>query len=197
VNDYWGHGMIGLAVDPNFASNGYVYLAYTYENNAADYSGTKTARLTRVTAVGDTASRSSETVILGTVTGTSCQNFPAGADCIPSDNPSHSVGQIRFDASGNIFFNSGDAASFNVVDTLALRAQDLTSLAGKVMHVSPLGAGLSSNPFWTGDASANKPKIWAYGVRNPFRFNLRSGAYPYAGDVGWDTWEEINAATNV
>lgn len=35
VNDYWDRGLIGLAVDPDFASNGYVYLAYTYENDAS------------------------------------------------------------------------------------------------------------------------------------------------------------------
>jgi glucose/arabinose dehydrogenase len=193
VNDYWDHGLIGMAADPNFATNGFVYVAYTYENDPSDYSGSKTARLSRFTASGDTASLSSEKVILGTSVGSACQNFPAGADCIPSENPSHSVGQIRFDSGGNIFFSSGDGASFNVVDNLALRAQDLTSLGGKVMHITPLGAGLSTNPFWTGDASANKSKIWASGVRNSFRLNLRSGTYPYAGDVGWDTWEEINA----
>ena len=45
VNDYWDRGLIGIAADPNFASNGFVYLYYTYEHNAADYEGTKTARL--------------------------------------------------------------------------------------------------------------------------------------------------------
>lgn len=195
VNDYWDRGLIGITADPNFSTNGFIYVSYVYENNASDYSGTKTSRLSRLTASGDTALPSSETVILGKNVGASCQNFPAGTDCIPADNPSHSVGQIRFDASGNIFFNSGDGASFNVVDPLALRTQDLTSLGGKIMHITPLGAGLSANPFWTGDPSANKSKIWAYGVRNSFRFNLRSGAYPYSGDVGWDTWEEVNAAT--
>ena len=46
VNDYWDHGMLGIAADLNFATNGYVYLLYTYEHNAADYTGTKTSRLT-------------------------------------------------------------------------------------------------------------------------------------------------------
>lgn len=195
VNDYWDHGLIGITADPNFATNGYVYLLFTYENNASDYNGTKTARLSRFTASGDTASLSSEAVILGASVGSSCQNFPAGADCLPSDNPSHSIGQVRFDSSGNMFVTVGDSASFNVVDDLALRAQDLTSLAGKMLHVSSTGAGLSMNPFWNNNPSANQSKVWAYGVRNSFRFNLRSGMYPYSGDVGWDTWEEINAVT--
>ena len=41
VNAYWDHGLLGIAVDPNFAVNGYVYLLYTYENDALDYSGPK------------------------------------------------------------------------------------------------------------------------------------------------------------
>src|SRR5205814_10692589 len=85
VNDYWDHGLLGIAADPNFATNGFVYLLYTYEDNSANYSGTKTGRLARYTAVGDTASPSTEVVILGTVVGSSCQNFAAGANCIPSD----------------------------------------------------------------------------------------------------------------
>ncbi len=192
VNDYWDHGLIGLAVDPTFAANGYIYLSYVFENNPSDYSGPKTSRVSRLTVNGDTAALSSELVILGTAGGSSCL---AGTDCIPADNPSHTMGQIRFDSGGNLFITTGDGASFNIVDPLSLRAQDLTSLAGKVLRVTRLGGGLSSNPFWTGNASANQSKVWAYGVRNSFRFNLRAGSYPYAGDVGWDAWEEINAAT--
>ena len=49
VNDYWDRGLIGIAVDPSFASNPYLYLLYVYENDATDYTGVKTSRLTRVT----------------------------------------------------------------------------------------------------------------------------------------------------
>lgn len=196
VNDYWDHGLLGIAADPSFATNGYVYLLYTYENNAAQYNSTKTGRLTRVTAVGDTASPATETVILGTQVGATCQSFPVGADCIPSDSPSHSVGNIKFAADGSMFVTLGDGASFAAVDDLALRAQSLDSLAGKVLRVTPTGQGMSSNPFWNGSASANRSKVWAYGLRNPYRFNLRPGTtVPYVGDVGWITWEEVNVGT--
>src|SRR4029078_5313856 len=44
-----------------------------------------------------------------------------------------------------------------------------------------------------GSAAANRSKIWAYGLRNPYRFNFRPGtSTPYIGDVGWNTWEEVN-----
>ncbi|MDP9373288.1 MAG: PQQ-dependent sugar dehydrogenase [Chloroflexota bacterium] len=193
VNDYWDHGLRGIAADPNFAQNGYVYVLYTYENDAGDYSGTKTQRLTRVTASGDTAPSGSEVVILGTMVGRSCNDFPAGADCLPADAPVHEGGNIKFAADGTMFVSLGDAAHYNFVNDNALRAQNLDSLAGKILHVTATGAGLSTNPFWNGNAEASRSKVWAYGVRNPWRFTLRPGSgLPYIGDVGWSTWDEID-----
>jgi glucose/arabinose dehydrogenase len=195
VNDYWDHGLLGIAPDPSFATNGHVYLLYTYENNAGDYSGTKTARLARYTATGDVATPSSEAVILGKTVGSSCNDFPADADCLPSDSPSHSVGSIKFAADGTMFVSAGDGAHFNFVDDNALRVQNLDSLAGKLLRVTTSGAGLQSNPFWKG-ANANRSKVWALGLRNAYRINLRPGSgIPYLGDVGWNNWEEASVAT--
>ena len=201
VNDYWDRGMLGIAVGPNFASTGHVYLLYTYENDdgpgpyPGGYTGTKTARLTRVTASGDTAPASSEVVILGTQVGRSCNDFPVGADCLPSDSDGHSVGSVKVAPDGSIFLSIGDSAVGTTVDNRALRAQSLDSLAGKILHVEPDGHGLSGNPFWNGNVDAPRSKVWALGLRNPFRFSLRPGTLiPYVGDVGWGTWEEINVA---
>jgi glucose/arabinose dehydrogenase len=195
VNDYWDHGLLGIAVDPNFAQNGYVYLLFTYEDDPTRYDGPKTGRLIRVTASGDVATPGSETVILGKQVGSTCKNFAAGADCIPSEGPSHSVGNVKAASDGSLFVTVGDATTFNFVDDDALRTQDLDSLAGKVLHVDRDGKGLQSNPFWNGNADANRSKVWAYGVRNAYRFNLRPGTeVPYLGDVGWGSWEEISVA---
>ncbi len=199
VNDYWDRGLIGIAVDPSFASNPYLYLLYVYENDATDYTGVKTSRLTRVTVTGDTASPASEQVLLGTVvanlTTHSCNDFPVGSDCLPADGYSHSVGNIKFASDGTLVIMVGDSSSFWTVDTNALRTQNLDSLAGKLLRVTRTGQGVPTNPFWTGNASDNRSKIWAYGVRNGYRFNLRPGTdVPYLGDVGWDTTEEISAA---
>ncbi len=198
VNSIWDRGLLGLAVDPNFATNGYVYLSYTYEHDPLDASGPKTAQVIRVTAQGDTASLSSELVLVGTVVGGtgSCNDFPQGADCIPSDYWSHSVGGIRFASDGNLFVSLGEGANFNIVTDDALRSQYLHSLAGKLLRITPTGAGLPSNPFWTGDAAANQSKIFAYGMRNSFRFGLKPGSnVPFMGEVGWGSFEEINVAT--
>jgi glucose/arabinose dehydrogenase len=196
VNNYWDRGMLGIAADPSFATNGYVYLYYVYEHDATNFSGPKTVRLTRITMVGDTAAPSSEVVILGALAGDSCGGFPVGADCIPADSPSHNGGQIRFAADGTLFLSTGDGASFNVVDPLALRAQQIDSLAGKLLHITRTGQGVATNPFWSGSATANRSKVWSYGFRNPFRFGLRpTNGTPYVGDVGWSTTEEVNVAT--
>jgi glucose/arabinose dehydrogenase len=196
VNNFHDRGLLGIAVDPAFSTNGYIYLAYTYENDAANLTGPKTGRVARYTAVGDTASPDSEFVVLGTQVGSSCHLFPAGADCIPSDSHSHTVGNLKFAQDGTLFVTLGDGARFDTIDVDALRAQELDSLAGKVLRITPAGQGVPSNPFWTGDAHANRSKVWSYGLRNPYRFNLRPGTLtPYLGDVGWSTWEEINVAS--
>ncbi|HEY8598318.1 MAG TPA: PQQ-dependent sugar dehydrogenase, partial [Thermomicrobiales bacterium] len=196
VNSYWDRGLLGLAVDPNFASNGYVYLLFSYENNAADAAGSKTAQLLRVTASGDTAVPGSDVVILGRDVGSSCASLPAGADCIPAEWYGHSVGNIKFGPDGNLFLTNGDAASWNVVTDAALRAQDINSLAGKVLRITPSGLGVPNNPFYdAANPRANRSKVWALGVRNAFRFNVRPGTnLPYVGDVGWGVWEEIHTA---
>ncbi len=193
VNDYWDHGLIGIAADKDFAQNGAVYLLYTYENDATQYNGTKTARLSRVTASGDAANPATATTLLGTTTGSTCEVFPATTDCLGSESPSHSVGAVRAAADGTLYVAIGDGASFNYVDDAALRAQSLDRLNGKLLHITTGGAGVAGNPFWTGNATDNRSKVWAYGLRNPYRFGLRPGTnVPFLGDVGWDTWEEQN-----
>ncbi|HVP05113.1 MAG TPA: S8 family serine peptidase [Dehalococcoidia bacterium] len=193
VNDYWDHGLLGLAVDPNFASNGYLYLLFTYENDAGDYYGFKTGRLIRVTVVGDTASIATAVTLLGTTIGSTCNAFPDGTDCIPSDSPSHSVGGIDFGPDGLMYITLGDGAHFNFVDTNATRTQNLDLLSGKVLRINPNGTGLPDNPYWNGNANSNRSKVWAYGVRNAFRLNVRdTTGTVYLGDVGWNTWEEVN-----
>jgi len=201
VNDHWDHGLLGIAVDPNFDSNGYVYLLYAYENNPDDYFGKKSGRLARYTVAGDVADKASELVLLGTVVGAGCESIPL-ADCIPSEYFSHSVGNVKFGPDGTLFVSMGDASSFNEVDDRALRAQSLDSLAGKILRIDPLtGQGVGSNPFATpdpGDGSLrdNRDKAWAYGLRNPYRFSLKPNTTtPFYGDVGWNNTEEVGVAT--
>jgi glucose/arabinose dehydrogenase/peptidoglycan/xylan/chitin deacetylase (PgdA/CDA1 family) len=198
VNTYGDRGLIGMAIDPNFSQNGYLYLAYTYENTPGlSFSGIKTSRVIRVTVVGDIAQESSKVVILGSVGGNastpSCDNYPVTSDCIASDAPSHTIGGLRFGTDGKLYVATGDGAHFDYPDTRSLRAQNLDSLAGKVLRINTDGTAPNDNPFYNGNPNANRSKVYAYGFRNMFRFNFRpSNNSLYGGDVGWSTYEEIN-----
>ena len=200
LNDYADHGLLGIALDPDFSVNGYVYLLYTYENTPGqNYEGSKTGRLVRVTANGNVADLGTMTVLVGTVGGDatkpSCEDFAVTDDCIPTDSPSHSVGGLRFGPDGKLWATLGDGASYNFVDPLALRAQNIDSLAGKILRLNPDGTGPSDNPFYNGDPNANRSKVFGYGLRNAYRFNFRpSNGTLYIGDVGWFFTFPISAA---
>jgi|GEM_PF-1350593 len=197
VNDFGDRGLIGIALDPDFANNGYVYLAYTYENNPGDYEGEKTARVVRFTESGGQAVSGSATVILGNVGGDSnapsCADYPSGSDCVASDSSSHSIGGMRFGPDGKLYVSTGDGAQFVIADEHAFRAQDLDHLSGKILRINPDGSGPSDNPFYTGNSTDNESKVYAYGFRNPYRFNFDpvTGLLVVA-DVGWGEKEEFD-----
>lgn len=197
VNTYQDRGLISIALDPDFATNGYLYATYTHDVDPGDFTGPKTARLVRLTVAGDQADLGSMEVLLGTVVGDaaspSCDDFPMGTDCVPSDARTHTIGQVFFLPDGTLVVSTGEGAPDINVNTQALRSQNLDSLAGKILRINPDGTAPADNPFFTGDPAANRSKVWAYGFRNPFRFTMRpSTGTLYVGDVGWGTWEEID-----
>ena len=195
VNQVLDRGLLGLAIDVNFSSNGYVYLLYTFEEgeNPND-SGPKTARLTRVTADPsdpDVSLPDSEVVLLGSIGIPPCDSYPAGSDCIPDDELSHTIGTVRFAPDGTLFVSNGDGAFFSFANANALRAQNLDSYSGKILRINPDGSAPGDNPFDDGTNSI-RSKVWAYGLRNPFRFALSpKNGEPHIGDVGWDAWERV------
>lgn len=199
VNTWADRGLIGLAIDPNFDQNGWVYLSYTYENSPDVYEGPKMAQIVRVKAdsTGNVAIPGSMEVLVGSVVGDattpSCNSFATGTDCIPSDSPSHSAGGLRFGPDGKLWATIGDGASFAYIDDNAYKAQDPDWLLGKVLRLNTDGTAPADNPFYTGDPTDNRSKVYATGIRNSFRFNFRpSNDSLYAGEVGWGGWEEIN-----
>ena len=72
------------------------------------------------------------------------------------------------------------------------------TLDGAILRVDPVtGAAFAGNPF-ASSSDPNKRRIIAYGLRNPFRFDVRPGTNElWVGDVGWNTWEEINRVANI
>src|SRR6185436_6011072 len=150
---------------------------------------------------------------------------------IPIATDSHGVGTLLFGTDGALLVSCGDGASPFTTDTGgaqshsyapqarldgilrakedvgAYRSQLVDCLNGKVIRLEPsTGNGLPGNPFY--DASeprAPDSRVWALGLRNPFRMSLRPGtgshslaeANPgvlYIGDVGWNDWEMLTVA---
>lgn len=193
VNKTTDRGLIGFALDPNFATNGFFYLAYVFENNGnPDSTGPKTQRVSRfkVSASDPTiGDPNSEMVILGKVATPGCAW--SNVDCMPNDIGTHTIDQLQFHG-GKLYVSVGDGGNYSTVDPHALRAQDLTALNGKILRVNTDGTGPSDNPFYDGNPNSNRSKVYSYGLRNPFRFTIAPNGEPYIGDVGWNNWEEVD-----
>jgi glucose/arabinose dehydrogenase len=220
VLDQHDRGLLGLAVDPNYFVNHYIYLYYTVDpdSDGNDLNDDAFCRLTRYqvgfadSSVVDSATR---TILMGV----DWPHAPVSA------SPSHTGGCLRWGADGSLLVSVGDGAQFDVADAGgndasafgpgrtdpsqnigAFRAQDITGLNGKILRLNPAtGQGYGSNPYFDGDPSSPRSKVWCYGLRNPFRFAVRPGsgaADPsagdpgslYIGDVGWNAFEEMDVA---
>ena len=217
VNNSGDRGLLGIAVHPNFPVTPYVYLLFTYDppTLTADGSGARVNRLIRVSADAatnyNTALPNSTVIMLGTNSIAanigaptsndgipSCENINGYTgyvpDCLPNDSNTHSIGTVVFGQDGALYVGIGDGSSPNYVDARALRTLEVGSLSGKILRIDPItGQGLADNPFYNGDLNSNQSKVYNLGLRNPFRFTISPyDGMPYIGDVGWNTWEEMN-----
>jgi glucose/arabinose dehydrogenase len=158
-------GLLGIAFDPNFATNNFLYLYYTASSTP------KRNRVSRFTANGDVVVPGSETVIfqLDLLTGAT----------------NHNGGAIHFGPDGKLYIAVGENAT-------ASNAQSFGTTHGKVLRINSDGTIPADNPFF-GNTSGNNRSIWALGLRNPFTFAFQPGTgRMFVNDVGQDTWEEIN-----
>ncbi|HEX4948297.1 MAG TPA: PQQ-dependent sugar dehydrogenase, partial [Blastocatellia bacterium] len=197
VNANADSGLLGFAFDPNFATNGFIYVVYVFEEGGNPSStGPKTARLSRFKADPanpDVAQAGSELIILGKVSTPPCSAQPAGADCIATDFGVHTIGTVRFGADGKLYMGIGDGSAFTTADEKSFRSQDLNSYNGKILRINPDGTAPSDNPFYEGNPNSIRSKVYSYGLRNPFRFTHKPGTSEvYIGDVGAAKFEEIN-----
>jgi glucose/arabinose dehydrogenase len=195
VNDHHDRGLLGLALDSDFASNGFLYLAYTYDVQplVGDSDAPMVSRVGRY-RIGADNSVSGEQVVLGSYVSGPCPAASNTLDCLPADGDSHSIGTVISAPDGTLWIGNGDAADYNVVDPLAFRAYDEQSMAGKIFHVDRDGRGLPGHPFCPADNDLTHvcTKVHSKGFRNPFRFKLRPGGSLAVGDVGWGTREEVD-----
>jgi glucose/arabinose dehydrogenase len=160
-------GLLGVAVHPQFATNGWVYVYYT--------ATTPTVRnvISRIVANGD-VSTGTETLI--------AQLPDLGS------SPNHNGGALHFGPDGKLYVGVGDNLS-------GAQSADPAHPFGKILRFNDDGSIPQDNPFLatnTGVAQA----VWAYGLRNPFNFAFQPGTgRMHIHDVGELTWEEINLGT--
>ncbi len=161
-------GLLGVALHPGFAGNGFVYVYYT-------------------TAVGGTHNRVSRF----TASGLNPDVVSANSEVFIADLPAlsaatnHNGGAIHFGTDGKLYVAVGDNAN-------SANSQDLATPLGKMLRFNDDGSIPSDNPFCT-TAGLQRCAVWARGLRNPFTFAVQPGTGTlYINDVGQGTWEEVN-----
>lgn len=157
-------GLLGVAFDPDFAVNQFVYVYYTATTPTIHN------RVSRFIANGDAAASGSEVVLLD------LENLSA---------TNHNGGALAFGPDEKLYIAVGENA-------VASNAQTLGNRLGKVLRVNKDGSIPTDNPFFTAATDVNRA-IWALGLRNPFTFAFNaSGSSMFINDVGQSSQEEIN-----
>lgn len=177
ISDEGERGLLGLAFHPDYTNNGYFYINYTKPNG-----DTQISRFSVDSENPDLADMNSELSILSYEQ--------------PFSN--HNGGNLVFGADGYLYISSGDGG--NTGDP-GNRAQNIYLLLGKLLRIdvdNPAGGnnyGIpADNPF-VGTPNARE-EIWAYGLRNPWRFSFDfTENNIWIADVGQASLEEINRAS--
>ncbi len=162
-------GLLGLAFHPDLKNNPDFYVNYT------DLNGNTV--IARFSASGDVADPASEKDLFH----------------IPQPFPNHNGGEMTFGPDGYLYLGLGDGGSQGDPNG---NGQNTDVLLGKILridvdHGDPYAIP-NGNPFANG---GGRPEIWAYGLRNPWRFSFSRGTNDlYIADVGQDLWEEVDVA---
>lgn len=180
VDSLGERGLLGIAFDPDYlqgASTRWVYLYYTRQSPATGACSIPASvgsrnRVVRFKEAGGVLS-SEELLLEGPIL-TSATN--------------HNGGTLRFAPDETLFASMGDNDTDSEANPLS---RDLSDLRGKLLRIARNGSVPNDNPF-VGQAGA-RGEIWAWGLRNPFRFSIDSSTgTPWIGDVGENRYEEID-----
>lgn len=197
-------GLLGVAVDPEFATNQFVYLYYTAKTTGEcpefkpDSAGNPVNRLSRFTLIGNVIDPASATTLI---------------DNIPSPSGVHNAGDLQFGKDGYLYISVGDGGCDYDGENPSSRcngnndaARDQHVLLGKILRITRDGGIPPDNPFvgpnsarchTTGRTDAGKQcqETFAWGLRNPFRMAFDPNAAEtrfFINDVGQNAREEIN-----
>ena len=166
------HGCLGVAPDPGFSNNHFIYFYCTVKNSTGSNN-----RVFRVTEANDAVVAGSERVLID------LPNTPSG-------NRFHMGGGLRFGADGKLYVSVGNHED-SPQPAGSSNSQKLSTPFGKVLRINADGTVPSDNPFFN-TAGAYKA-VWALGLRNPFSMDIQPGTgLIHINEVGQSTWEEIN-----
>lgn len=187
-------GLLGVAVDPAFATNHYIYITYTYKKFTGCPIQSATQPVSRISRFvlpdSNIIAPSSEVVLV---------------DNIPSVNGWHNANDVNFGSDSFLYVTVGDAGCGIGEGTGCVKPQATNTLLGKVLRITRDGGIPAGNPFVgtgtiacakTGVAPAGTKcrEIYALGLRNPFRFatDPNGSSRFFINDVGESDWEEID-----
>ena len=195
----WERGLLGVAVDPLFTTNRFIYLFYTFNKFGNDCPrGSNLGPVNRVSRFvlpdSNVIDPATETVLI---------------DNIPNWGGTHNAGDLNFGKDGYLYVTTGDGGCDYAGGGCSGEndaARDRNVLLGKVLRITRSGGIPADNPFQgSGTARCNVNGIaplgsrcqetFAWGLRNPFRFAFdpnAAGTRFYINDVGQNTFEEIN-----
>ena len=172
VNFIGEGGLLGLAFDPDYATTGRFWVHYT---DAADAGAVVVARY----EASDDPNTADAT---------------SAAEVLRIDQPtlSHNGGQLEFGPDGMLYISIGDGGEYEDPQG---HAQNPGTLLGTILRIDVRAADPyaipQDNPFSSG---GGRPEVWAYGLRNPWRFAIDADSeLMFVTDVGQHEWEEINA----
>jgi glucose/arabinose dehydrogenase len=179
VYSYGDLGALGLALAPDYAETGHVYLYYVL-TTAAGPSG-RVARWTVPNPASPDALVEPKVLL-----------------DVPLRDHYHGGGTVLVGDDGNLLVGIGDSAVTSRADYRALDAQRLDTPFGKLLRIRASdGTGVADNPYFdAADPTSWRSRVLAYGLRNPFRFWIDPDSHRIIlGDVGWTTTEELDVIT--
>lgn len=185
-------GLLGVAVHPDFASNGFIFLYRSVESvfGPCEYQDTgRVQQVVRVTMTDGTEGLPGPSVDL--------DSLVVLLTGIRADLPYHCGGGLRISPDGKLFVSTGETGLGDFEgegpgESTNPYAQDLAALEGKLLRLNLDGSIPADNPF-VGRGGGVREEIFALGFRNPWRFGIdpQSGL-PWVGDVGEEDVEEID-----
>ncbi len=173
-------GLLSMAFAPDYGTSGRFYVYYTANAVAGRTLGDLVIAEYTVSSDPDVANTSERIVLT-----------------IPHPRGNHNGGQLQFGPDGYLYIGTGDGGGGDDPDD---NGQDQNELLGKLLRIDPRASGASAytipadNPFV--GVAGKRAEIWAYGLRNPWRFSFdRQTGDLTVADVGQGEWEEIDFAT--